>query len=52
LQGQRAAFLQQPVAIFTTKRRQVSSNMPADTSPELSKRIRSNLSFTPTTSTR
>ena len=41
-----------PVAIFTTNLRQVSSNMPLETAPLLSKRMRSCLSFTPTTSFR
>jgi hypothetical protein len=39
-----------PVAILITKRRQDSSNIPVDTAPELSKRIRSYLSLKPTTS--
>ena len=41
-----------PVVIFTTNRRQVSSNMPVETAPELSKRIRSYLSLAFTTSYR
>ena len=39
-----------PVAIFTTNRSQVSLNIFAETAPELSNRIRSNLSFAPTMS--
>ena len=44
--------LPDPVAILITYRRQLSSNIPADTALLLSKRIRSYLSFAPTTSYR